>query len=99
MVFRSNPLLFSEFRTISPHTAAGQTIVFFSDALRELKLRQTLQDICGGEILKLRSPRIPDQNFGPLTSDAVVQPAVEAGSEGVVVEHVPQEDNLEVFRF
>lgn len=87
-----DPLRSLEFRTVAPNAAAGQTVVLLSDRLGQLKLSQLMQEASDAVFLELGSSRIPDQDFGAVGFDAAVQPAVKAGGEGLVVEHVPQED-------
>ena len=90
-----DPLRFSQFRTVAPNTAAGQTVVLLSDGLGQLKLSERTQKSSDAVLLKLGPPRVSDQDLGAVGFDAVVQPAVEAGGEGLVVEHVTQQDQVE----
>ncbi len=91
---KEDPLWSSEFRAVAPNTAAGQTVVLLSDRLGQLKLSQLTQEPSDAVFLKLRSSRISDQDFGAVGFDAAVQPAVKAGGEGLIIEHVPQEDQV-----
>lgn len=90
-----DPLRSSEFRTVAPNTAAGQTVVLLSDGLGKLKLSEQTQKSSDAVLLKLGPPRVSDQDLGAVGFDAAVQPAVEACGEGLVVEHVTQQDQVE----
>lgn len=86
------------FRMVIPNTAAGQTIVFLSDWLRQFKLSQLMQKPSYAMFLKLGSLRISDKYFGAMGFNAAVQPAVKAGGEDLVVEHITQEDQVKALR-
>lgn len=83
---------------VAPNTAAGQTVVLLSDRLGQLKLSQLMQEPSDAVFLKLGSSRISDQDFGAVAFDAAVQPAVKAGGEGLIIEHVTQEDQVKALR-
>ena len=89
----------SDFRTVAPNTAAGQSIVFFSDRFWQVKLSQLSQEPPDAVSLKLGSARISDQDLGAVGFDAAVQPAVKARGQGLVVEHVTQEDQVKALWF
>lgn len=82
---------------VVPNTAAGQTIVFLSDWLRQFKLSQLTQEPSDVMFLKLSSPRISDKYVGAMSFDAAVQPAVKTSGEDLIVEYIPQEDQVKVF--
>lgn len=87
----------SHLRTVEPNPAAGQSIVLPFNILWQLILRQLLQQSSDTVSLELGSPRVSDQHLGAVGFDAVVQPAVKAGGEDFIVEHVAQEDQVESF--
>ena len=64
----TTPLL----RMIGPNTAAGEAVVLLFDTLRQLKLRQMMQEPPNVVFLKLGSPGIPNQDFGAMDFYATV---------------------------
>lgn len=75
--------------------AGYEAIVLLPDTFRQFKLGQMMQELPDAMSLKVGSPRIPDQNFGAAVFDTAVQPSVKAVGEGLIVEHVTQEDQVE----
>lgn len=89
-----DPLCSLQFRMVAPNTAACQTIVLLSNRLRQLIVGQLMQEPSDAMPLKLGSPGISDQDSAVVGFDAAVQPTVKAGGEGLVIEHVAQQDQV-----